>query len=65
MKSVVELLRNELGGNTFFVWLCFFFPHKSTLVDEDRLCLIDMSQNVKPSHGTIETAIADKKGTAI
>ena len=41
MKSVIEILQEELGETIppltpyFFLWLCHFFPDKSDLLDDD------------------------------
>ena len=65
IKPTVELLQKELGENDpaitagFFLWLCFFFPYKSDLVDESRLRFRDASGKAKPSQITVDFAIAD------
>ena len=65
MKSVIELLQEELGETIppltpyFFLWLCFFFPDKSDLLDENRLCFKDASRNMKPTRASVDIVIAD------
>ena len=65
MKSVIELLQEELGETIppltpyFFLWLCFFFPDKSNLLDENRLCFKDASRNMKPTRASVDMVIAD------
>lgn len=69
IKPMVELLQMELGETDpaitvgFFLWLCFFFPYKSDLVDDSRLRFRDASGNTKPSQTTVDFAIADYKRT--
>ena len=65
MKSVIEVLQEELGETIppitpyFFLWLCFFFPDKSDLLDDNRLCFKDASRNMKPTHTSVDLVIAD------
>jgi len=65
MKSVIELLQEELGETIppltpyFFLWLCFFFPDKSDLLDDNRLCFKDASRNMKPTRDSVDMVIAD------
>ena len=65
LKSVMELLQEELGETVppltpyFFLWLCFFFPDKSGLLDDNRLCFKDASQNMKPTRTSVDMAIAN------
>ena len=65
MTSVIELLQEELGETIppltpyFFLWLCFFFPDKSDLLDGNRLCFKDASRNMKPTHTSVDMVIAD------
>ena len=65
MKSVIELLQEELGETIppitpfFFLWLCFFFPDKSDLLDDNRLCFKDASRNMKPTRTFVDMVIAD------
>ena len=62
MKSVIEVLREELGETIppitpyFFLWLCFFFPDKSDLLDDNRLCFKDASRNMKPTRTSVDIA---------
>ena len=63
MKPVVELLQKELGEtvppitNTFFVWLCYFFPHQNTLAAAHKLRFKDPSRNEKPTPGYVQPAL--------
>ena len=65
MKSVIELLQEELGETIppvtpyFFLWLCFFFPDKSDLLDDNRLCFKDASRNMKPTRTSVNMVITD------
>ena len=65
MKSVIELLQEELGETIpplppyFFLWLCFFFPDKSDLLDDNRLCFKDASRNMKPTRTSVDMVIAE------
>ena len=65
LKSVMELLLKELGETVppltpyFFLWLCFFFPDKSDLLDDNRLCFKDPSRNVKPTRTSVDMVIAN------
>jgi len=63
MKPVIELLQKELGDTNppvtdlFFVWLCFFFPDEDELLEEHNLCFKDAGRNVKPTPGSVQSAI--------
>ena len=65
MKAVVELLQKELGETVppitgdFFLWLCCFFPDKANLTEGNRLRFKDDTRNTKPTHPTVQTAIAE------
>ena len=65
MKPVMKLLQEELGETIppltpyFFLWLCFFFPDKSDLLDDNRLCFKDASRNMKPTRSSVDVVIAD------
>lgn len=65
MKSVIKVLQKELGETIpsitpyFFLWLCHFFPDKSDLLDDNRLCFKDASRNMKPTRASVDMAIAD------
>ena len=65
MKAVVELLQKELGETVppitddFFVWLCFLFPDKANLTEGNRLRFKDDTRNTKPTHPSVQTAIAE------
>ena len=63
MKPVVKLLQEELGDTVppitdiFFIWLCYFFPHRKNLVVEHKLRFTDPSRNEKPTLGHAQPAI--------
>ena len=65
MKPVIELLQEELGETIppltpyFFLWLCFFFPDKSDLLDDNRLCFKDASRNMKPTRTSVNMVLVD------
>ena len=65
MKEVVELLQKELGKtippitDDFFLWLCCFFPDKANLTEGNMLRFKDDTRNTKPTHATVQTAIAE------
>ena len=65
MKAVVELLQKELGETAppitadFFLWLCCFFPDKTDLTKGNRLSFKDDARNTKPTHASVQTAIAE------
>ena len=62
-KAVLELLQKELGKTVppitdhFFIWLCYFFPDQSNLLEQNRLSFKDPARNRKPSPGSVQTAI--------
>ena len=63
MKIVIERLQKELGETVplithrFFIWLCYFFPDKLNLTEENRLSFKDASKNIKPTDVSVQTAI--------
>ena len=65
MKAVVELLQKELGETVppitddFFFWLCCCFPDKANLTEGNRLRFKDDTRNTKPTHASVQTAIAE------
>ena len=65
MKPVMKLLQEELGETIppltpyFFLWLCFFFPDKSDLLDDNRLCFKDASRNMKPTRTSVNMVLVD------
>ena len=67
MKAVMELLQKELGEtvplitNHFFIWLCYFFPSNSNLIEENRLSFKDAARNMKPTHASVQSAIDELK----
>ena len=65
MKEVIDVLQKELGATVppitdyFFVWLCYLFPDKSNLLEENRLGFKDPARNTKPSHASVQTTVDD------
>jgi len=65
MKGVIDVLQKELGATVpqitdyFFIWLCYLFPDKSNLLEENRLGFKDPARNTKPSHASVQTTVAD------
>ena len=63
MKPKIQLLQKELGDtippitDLFFVWLCFFFPDEGNLLKEHQLSFKDAGRNVKPTPGSVQSAI--------
>jgi len=65
MKGVIDVLQKELGETVppvtdyFFIWLCYFFPDKCNLMEENKLNFKDPARNTKPSHASVQTTVAD------
>ena len=65
MKEVIDVLQKELGATVppitdyFFVWLCYLFPDKSNLLEENRLGFKDPARNTKPSLASVQTTVDD------
>ena len=63
MDPVIQLLQKELGKTVppitdhFFIWLCYFFPDKSDLLEEHKLSFQDPARNMKPTHASLQPAI--------
>ena len=63
MKPVIQLLQKELGDTAppitdlFFVWLCLFFPDEGILLEEHQVRFKDAGRNVKPTPGSVQSAI--------
>ena len=63
MEEVRELLQKELGETVppitdhFFIWLCYFFPDESNLLEENRLSFKETARNAKPSPTSVQSSI--------
>ena len=63
IKVAIQVPRREIGetdpliSNGFFIWLCYFFPDQSILLDENRVTFRDAARNTKPTFATVQTTV--------
>jgi len=63
LKEMRELLQKELGETVppitdhFFIWLCYFFPDESNLLEENRLSFKGTARNAKPTPASVQSSI--------
>ena len=62
LKEMRELLQKELGETVppitdhFFIWLCYFFPDESNLLEENRLSFKGTARNAKPTPASVQSS---------
>ena len=63
LRPVIHILQKELGEtvppitNYFFIWLCYLFPDKLNLHEEDKLTFKDAARNRKPTYASIQPSL--------